>query len=451
MPRGSPRDEFVIDFSALPLSADLLRLIEQEKEEFEAVLGSTVSFRRAAAGDRAWTIEPPTAPGAPPQLRWESATRLVSVAGSVQEFTATLNALHTVSRSPRDAVVVGPVDSVEDAVRTIRDEIANTYPYFALRGLDWDRICDRHLSQPPPASEFADFAAAWVAELGDAHTAVKMSSTGGFNPPYRGTLESDGVHLTAVPESSAAWSAGVRAGWVVEIDDVERFVRTVGATPQQLSQVQARRALAMAEERRTYRARDAQGRRAVEWEEVVQPTSLENTVRIEGDVRDRVVRIRAFDSRVDLHSVFDEVIAAGHPDDRITIDLRGNTGGSILLATDLRDRFLRRRTHVGYVAFTDGRGGIGPRNERWADPSERSRWPGHVDILIDSLTYSASEDFILGLQGLEHVRVRGSVSGGGSGRPRRIPLLPGIDLTISTAITYDRQGHPVEFHGIRPD
>ncbi|MEV8218695.1 hypothetical protein AB0O65_02920 [Microbacterium sp. NPDC077391] len=49
------------------------------------------------------------------------------------------------------------------------------------------------------------------------------------------------------------------------------------------------------------------------------------------------------------------------------------------------------------------------------------------------------------------VRVGGSVSGGGSGRPRRVPLLPGVDLTISTAITHDRQGNPVEFRGIRPD
>lgn len=446
-------EEFVIDFSALPLEPDLRRLIEQEKEEFEAVLGRAVAFRPADAADDAWVIEPPDDPTTPPRLRWKSPGRLTSVAGSVPDFLATMNALHSLSARQLEDLSVEPARSAEEAVEIIRAEIANTYPSFALRGLDWDEICSRHLPERPDGSDsaaFADFTASWIAELGDAHTAIRTSSSSGYAPPYRGTLEADGVRLTSVPRGSAAWEAGVRPGWVVEVNDIARFIRTVGATPQQLPQVRARRALAMTGERRNFRARGASGRVA-EWEEVREPATAENTAIVEGDRGDRIVRLHAFDARIDLHAVFDEVIADGAPSDRITIDLRGNTGGSILLATDLRDRFLRRRTHVGYVAFTDGRGGIAPKNERWADPSARTCWPGHVDVLIDGMTYSASEDFVLGLQGLEHVRVQGSVSGGGSGRPRRIPLLPGVDLTVSTAITYDRRGEPVEYRGVRPD
>ena len=72
-------------------------------------------------------------------------------------------------------------------------------------------------------------------------------------------------------------------------------------------------------------------------------------------------------------------------------------------------------------------------------------------MLTDELTFSSSEDFLLGLQGLEHVTVVGSPSGGGSGRPRSLHLLPGWRLTVSTALTYDRTGRCVEGAGIPVD
>lgn len=449
---GTDSSEFVIDLAGLALSPDLQRLFANEKEEFEAVLGRRVAFRPASATESAWVIEPPTEADAAPALQWRSATRLASIAASESDFLATMNALHTLCRTQRAAQVVAPVASVEEAVQVIHDEIANTYPYFALRDLDWGLISRKHLECEPTPTDFPNMAAAWVAELGDAHTSIKTPTSAGFNPDYRGTLQADGVHLTDVPRRSAAWEAGVRTGWVVAIENVEHLMKTVGATPQQLPEVRARRAMAIHDTRRVYRAHDPSGAGTAEWEEAVVPMTLDNAVKVEreqdGDLR---VRLRTFASRLDLHSVFDDVVASAAPSARITLDLRGNTGGSILLATDLRDRFLTERTKIGYVAFTDGRGGLAPRTERWAEPSDRRRWEGRTDILIDSMTYSASEDFVLGLQGLEHVRVSGSVSGGGSGRPRRVPLLPGIDLTISTAITYDRRGNPVEFHGIHPD
>lgn len=444
--------EFVIDLTGLPLSGDLQRLIASEKEEFEAVFGRRVTFRPASDTESAWVIEVPTEPDAAPRLQRQSAARLVSVAASEADFLATMNALHTLCRAQRDTLVVAPVESIEEAIHVIHDEIANTYPYFALRGLDWDSISRKHLNTEATPTNFADMAAAWVSELGDAHTSIKTSTSGGFNPDYRGTLQTDGVHLTEVPRRSAAWEAGVRTGWVVAVENVEHIMKTVGATPQQLPEVRARRAMAFHGTHRVYRAHDPSGAGETDWEEPAVPMTLDNAVKVDkeqdGDLR---IRVRAFASHLDLHSVLDDVIATASPSARITMDLRGNTGGSILLATDLRDRFLKERTKIGYVAFTDGRGGIAPRTERWAEPSERRRWEGRTEILIDSMTYSASEDFVLGLQGLEHVRVSGSVSGGGSGRPRRVPLLPGVDLTISTAITYDRLGNPVEFHGIYPD
>jgi carboxyl-terminal processing protease len=49
------------------------------------------------------------------------------------------------------------------------------------------------------------------------------------------------------------------------------------------------------------------------------------------------------------------------------------------------------------------------------------------------------------------VIVVGSPSGGGSGRPRSLHLLPGWRLTVSTALTYDRTGHCVEGAGVPVD
>ena len=106
---------------------------------------------------------------------------------------------------------------------------------------------------------------------------------------------------------------------------------------------------------------------------------------------------------------------------------------------------------VGSAAFTDGRGGLSEPQPRWAEPPVHGTWPGTLTVRVDASTYSAAEDFLVGVKGLDHVTVVGERTGGGSGRPRTVPLGPGCSLKISTAITYDRLGSPVEFHGISPD
>lgn len=55
--------------------------------------------------------------------------------------------------------------------------------------------------------------------------------------------------------------------------------------------------------------------------------------------------------------------------------------------------------------------GLGMRNECWSSPSEHGRWAGRLTVLTEASTYGASEDFLLGLQGLEHVTVLGEVTG----------------------------------------
>ena len=122
------------------------------------------------------------------------------------------------------------------------------------------------------------------------------------------------------------------------------------------------------------------------------------------------------------------------------------------MAQRFRNRFLRDSGVMGSIASTFPDGSLGPHEAIYGEPTqEQQRWHGEVVFLTNPLTYSASEDAILGLQGMPHVRVVGQRSGGGSGRLRVLRLLPGWRLTLSTALTFDRKGHCIEGQGIPVD
>ena len=133
------------------------------------------------------------------------------------------------------------------------------------------------------------------------------------------------------------------------------------------------------------------------------------------------------------------------------VDLRGNVGGSLVEAARFRDRFVDRPTTLGTIRFSTGDGQLSPPVPILGHPSERTRWHKRTRFLTDALTYSASEDAILGLRQLDHIDTAGARSGGGSGRARTIRLLDGIDLHVSTALTYDHDGQCIEGAGIRVD
>jgi carboxyl-terminal processing protease len=121
------------------------------------------------------------------------------------------------------------------------------------------------------------------------------------------------------------------------------------------------------------------------------------------------------------------------------------------MATTFRDRFLRERTRMGAVRYTLPGLQLGPPEPVWGEPADGLRWEGRVRFLTSPLTFSASEDAMLGLQGLDHVQLVGQPTGGGSGRLRRLPLLPGWRLTITGALCYDREGRCIEGVGLPVD
>jgi carboxyl-terminal processing protease len=170
------------------------------------------------------------------------------------------------------------------------------------------------------------------------------------------------------------------------------------------------------------------------------------------DARTGYVHLGNWFTGIGFEDAIDEALTRFRGLDRLVLGLQGNTGGNLMLATAMRNRFLRERTLLGAIRFSTGGGELADPVELWADPDpDGVRWEGELIVLTDALTYSASEDFLLGLQGLPHVTVVGQRSGGGSGRPRTIPVTHEMNLTVSTALTYDRNGICIENHGIPVD
>lgn len=321
-----------------PLVGDRLPLLWAERFEFEAVLGAPVVFADRESSAPRWVIRAP-APGQPPLLSWDSATRtLTSYKATTQDFSATLNALHTLAWCESPSVTPAPASTTEEAAQRIRDEIAHTYPSFQLRSFDWKQISDRHIEGVSTAEPrtFGALASAWVAQLGDAHTGVRSTATR-FNPPYRGALTSHGVVLHTVPEDSAAALAGVAPGWTVEVENRGEVLATTGAWPQHHRQVAARRALAITGSERVFTARSPSGSNEIRWTESARAATLDSIVRptrrSDGDL---TVVLSGFPGALDLSAAFDDVFVGAAPTDHLTLDLRGNPGGSLVAATALR-------------------------------------------------------------------------------------------------------------------
>lgn len=421
------------------IGAEIMPLLELEAAEFRAVLGYPLIFERDR-DDRmtdVWNIVVDSSVTRS-RLTEGPGRRLELTLPSASDFVTGLNLLHTLAYSPSATVVDDEAGSYPEAFDRIYDEIYNIYPYLELRGLDWAYATARHQHvRELEGAEFWQGAQKWVAELGDAHTKLIFPESR-YHPPYLLEMMSEGAVLRRVPRDSDAWRAGVRVGDRVDVDDLEERLRMIGASPQHHALVAGRRFLSMSEEKRRFSARRADGSRRV-WTEQRRPYP---GVTVVGDV----VKISVFTPDVpdQLRLVLGEMKGKGSA----TLDLRGNTGGSLLAAAEARRLFVREEGVFGSVAFTTGRGSLAAAESLTITPAPDA-WQGRVRVLVDSMTYSASEDFLHPLVGADHVTIIGGPTGGGSGRPHTRLLKDRVSLATSTAITYTRTGQPIEFLGIQ--
>lgn len=404
-----------------------------------------------------WLLVLDLAHDGPPTTAYDAAAKLLeSRAADVGGLFEAMSLGRTATREKGGPFAVSECADLESAIERVTVEVGDTYPGFALRGLDWQSICGRHVGDVRSADDALPALQRWLDELEDGHTWVWPSFG---NLPYAARVHADGVTFARVREGTAGYAAGARGGWeLAAIDDAEvdaaGWLERAAAPPHSRALIAGRRLLAgPVGVARALTARSPGGE-SVTWSEAPTGTPDDPLVTWSGlDERTGYARIAAWVAERGV----DEAVAAALSELRgretLILDLRGNPGGNLVLAAHTRDRFLRGRTVLGAIRYSVGGGGLSEPLPLIGEPAEkaRGRWDGRLVALTDPLTFSSSEDFLLGLQGLEHVRVVGSATGGGSGRARSLRLLPGTTLTVSTALTYDRAGRCVEGAGIPVD
>jgi carboxyl-terminal processing protease len=444
--------------------AGIGRLIEEHATSLSRELGATIvpAPSAPATGPR-WLVGPARCNAAlrslarpdpsGPELHLDRRTGLlVSDGRSYEEVRETFSYLRSLARFPGGTWRIGDCPSLGDAVERLATEIACSSPAPVYRGLDWRAATQRHGARVLAARDPIAVMQEWLAELHDAHTWVRpVPPYGEF--PYDVWADKGVATFVKVPEGSPAWLAGVRPGHRLENEDVAGWWRRTAASPQLKPLLTGRRMLETPlGTLRRFVARAPEGRAAEWWERPPHerwPTLVEHRRLPSGN---GYLRIAAWVAGRDLETRLDEAFDALRGARRLIVDLRGNPGGNLALAHAFRDRFLRRDGPVGWITTTLPDGRLGPQEPIHGEPAPAAQcWNGDTVFLTDAMTYSSSEDALLGLQGLPHVRVVGQRSGGGSGRLRMIRLLPGWRLTISTALTFDLRGHCIEGNGIPVD
>jgi carboxyl-terminal processing protease len=291
-----------------------------------------------------------------------------------------------------------------------------------------------------------------VAQLDDAHTAVRRTDR--IVPTsFRARIADGAIILHEVPEDSAAWRAGAREGHRLLGVDMRREWQRVGATPHHRPFTVPFRSLSGEPGRSADFAAAAPNGEIAYWTEPYRLPEAESVVTWRTLPSGAgYLRVKQWPSSDRIDELVDAAFADLSCAPGLIVDLRGNPGGAGSVAARFRDRFLHERTLLGTIRFTRPDGVLMPPQELWGDPAPpQKRWHAPVRFITDPGTYSASEDALLGLQGLQHVEVLGEPSGGGSGRARSIRLLPGWRLTVSSCITFDRLGRCIEGSGITVD
>jgi carboxyl-terminal processing protease len=448
--------------SAVNEIKQLRELIEREIHEFEVELGAPAHLTSTSSSEGAKFLLGPAAlnpafselaiPPSREPCVWIERTRklLVADAPDIEGVTESLSLLRTLTSSNVTRVAASSCESIDECAARFRQEIAWTYPAFQLRGIDWDEHCRQHEPRLLAADDPFDAMQRWVATLGDMHTWVRSDPPHGLLT-YTVHVDPDKATFVHVPAGTSAAEAGVQPGdQLINVDPLAALERTGG--PAQMKPYLAGRRLISgpAGIARTFTARSQEG---VERSFSDTPSLSPFGAPVDLSKRSRdtgYIRVRGFppgfNQRID--AAFQEIRECS----RLIIDLRGNAGGMLTEALNFRDRFIDRPMTMGTIQYSSPGGELSPSFPIDAEPtSTYARWPKPVRFLTDQMTASASEDALLGLQGLPHIQLVGAPTAGGSGRPRSIRLLPGMRLSVSTALTFDRSGRCIEGNGLQTD
>lgn len=139
--------------------------------------------------------------------------------------------------------------------------------------------------------------------------------------------------------------------------------------------------------------------------------------------------------------------------DGLIIDVRDNGGGMLTNVKKLVSRFIQQRTLAGYICHKTGPGhnDLSEPYPYYFEPT-----PNHIHylkpvvVLASRGSFSATNNFVSIMKGLDQVTVVGDTTGGGSGLPFTSELPNGWRVRFSSCPIMDPQGRIAEF-GVTPD
>jgi len=139
--------------------------------------------------------------------------------------------------------------------------------------------------------------------------------------------------------------------------------------------------------------------------------------------------------------------------DGLIIDVRSNGGGLLTNVETLVARFIPGRTLAGYIRHKTGPG-HDDLSEPYAYYFEPAKNHIHylkpVVVLANRGSYSATNNFVSIMRGLDQVTIVGDTTGGGCGLPFTSELPNGWRVRFSSCPIMDAEGRLTEF-GVPPD
>jgi len=295
------------------------------------------------------------------------------------------------------ADVLLPPDPAADPVAVARAawrEVDQYYPWFALKGVDWDAVGGEYLPRVSAATSDTELFATLIEMLGRLR---------------------DGHLSLASPGHRYAWD-GWFADYPVNYEPyaaARYFQAPVGA---------------------------ARGG-VVSW----------------ARLRERVgyVRIPSFGARGvgDGVDAALSALAAVGPMDGIVVDVRSNGGGSDTQSEAAAGRFLENAAVYRRIRYKSGPGheDFGPELTSTVSPQGAQRFTGQVVVLQNRGVFSAAEDFILAMRTRADVTFIGDTTGGGSGNPLARELPNGWILSVPRWRQVTADGRVYEGIGLAPD
>jgi len=135
----------------------------------------------------------------------------------------------------------------------------------------------------------------------------------------------------------------------------------------------------------------------------------------------------------------------------VIIDVRNNGGGLVSEAYMLASRFVREKTHVGYVRYKTGKGhnDFSDYYARYVEPEGANPFHGKVVVITNRKVYSAANLFVSMMSNLPKVCIMGDNTGGGGGTPISAELYNGWTVKLSTNPVFDINKRSIE-SGLKP-